>query len=102
MQLLLPQTVKQDLHFLVFTVHKCVDLPRMDYGALGIGQGIDAYVTVKFAGSQLKTKAVTVRGKVRGGGVFGKCQRAAAVFTHVTLVFPTLHDTAGAAACRAE
>ena len=42
---------------------QAVDLPRMDYGAMGIGQGIDAYVKVKFAGAQLATKTLTVRGK---------------------------------------
>ena len=44
-------------------VLQAVDLPRMDYGAMGIGQGIDAYVKVKFAGAQLATKTLTVRGK---------------------------------------
>jgi hypothetical protein len=82
LQLLIPPTVKQDLHFFVITIHKVstrlgdvvaaewscagwqvVDLPKMDFGALGFGQGIDAYGLVKFAGGQLKTKAITINGR---------------------------------------
>lgn len=50
-------------------VHTCVDasqavdLPRMDHGALGMGQGIDACIIVKFGGSQLATRTTTIRGK---------------------------------------
>ncbi len=40
-----------------------VDLPKMDFGALGVGQGIDAMVRVQFAGSQMTTRIVNVRGK---------------------------------------
>ena len=42
---------------------QAVDLPRMDHGALGMGQGIDACIIVKFGGSQLATRTTTIRGK---------------------------------------
>lgn len=42
---------------------QAVDLPMMDFGALGFGQGIDALVELKFAGAALKSHAVTVHGR---------------------------------------
>jgi hypothetical protein len=42
---------------------QAVDLPRMDHGALGMGQGIDACIIVKFGGTQLATRTTTIRGK---------------------------------------
>jgi hypothetical protein len=62
-KVLLPPQVHQELHFLVVTLYWAEHMQKMDDGALGIGEGIDAFVQVDFAGNPACcTSVVTERG----------------------------------------
>jgi hypothetical protein len=62
-KVLMPPQVHQELHFLVITLYWAEHMMKMDDGALGIGEGIDAFVQVDFGGNpSCCTSVVTERG----------------------------------------
>jgi len=60
--LVFPPTLTPRLGSLIVTVHKVVDMPAMDDGAVGIGRGIDAYIKVACGGAVTSTHVNTVKG----------------------------------------
>jgi len=58
-EVLLPPSIRTELHFLRIAIFKAEDLPALDTRRLAGTDGIDAFLTAEFEGSKISTRVVS-------------------------------------------